>query len=30
VAASSGTGDANATTGSSPGHGPGAYVVAYR
>jgi outer membrane protein assembly factor BamB len=30
VAASSSAGDANATTGSSPHQGPGAYVVAYR
>jgi len=30
VAASSASGDANATAASSPGAGPGAYVVAYR
>jgi polyvinyl alcohol dehydrogenase (cytochrome) len=30
VAASSAPGDANSTTGSSPGQGPGAYVMAYR
>lgn len=30
VAASSTSGDTNATAGSSPGEGPGAYVVAYR
>jgi outer membrane protein assembly factor BamB len=30
VAASSASGDANDTAGSSPGQGPGAYLVAYR
>jgi outer membrane protein assembly factor BamB len=30
VAASSASGDANATAGSYPGQGPGAYVIAYR